>query len=261
MRSGQRLNAVAAPIFASIFSVLFLGLAGCMSLSTNKPPGPWHEAYQPIDDPESLAFISNGLVRVVAEFGEPAIPVNQVLLRRSRKTEAARRYRIGEDFSSTHCHDSTNGVFVIYIGVDRHHANYFAMLGHECAHLINPAIADWYMEGIATVFSEELCLETGKKWGDWKRHFMRSRRHPYARSYRMMLELKEHFPEMYPLLVRDPVPNGKGPEWFHIDIDAWLAALPEARRQEALEIIEPHVDVLRKQVNKQYDFAVPEALK
>ena len=248
-------------IFAGMVFCIFFSLTGCMSLSSNTPPGAWHDAYQPIIDPASLSFVSNGLAQASAEFGEPAIPVKQVLLRRSRKTEAARRYRIAEDFSLTQCVDSTNGIFVIYIGVDSDHRNYYALLGHECAHLINPNITDWYMEGIATVFSEEFCESMNVEWGDWRRHFMRSRRDSYALSYRMMLELKESFPAEYSSLVLYPVSNGKGGEWLRIDIDAWLASLPEDRRPEALDIIEPYVSVLRKKTNKQYSFEIPEALK
>jgi hypothetical protein len=232
-----------------------------MSISSGKPDGPWHEAYRPIVDDDSEDFIAKGLERAIAEFGEPVLPVNKVLLRRSRKTEEARRYRIGEDFSLTQCVDPTNGVFVIYIGVDLDHQNYFALLGHECAHLINPKITDWYMEGIATVFSEEFCAEMEKGWGDWKRHFMRSRRAPYALSYRMMLELKAAFPNEYASLTQYADPNEKDPEWLHIDIDAWLESFPTSRQHEALEIIEPYVSVLRKQTTKQYSFSVPETLK
>ncbi len=260
MRHG-RSSGIALPIFASAFLLISLCLSGCLSISSGRPPGPWHDAYQPITDEESEAFVAQGLERAVSEFGEPSIPVNQVILRRSRKTEAARRYRIGEDFSLTQCIDSTNGVFVIYVGVDRDHENYYALLGHECAHLINPKITDWYMEGIATVFSEEFCGHMQKQWGDWKRHFMRSRREPYALSYRMMSRLKEVLPDHYPSLVQYTAPNGKGPEWMHINIDAWLASLPENRRGEALDIIEPHVSVLRKKTNKQYAFAVPAELQ
>ncbi|MEE9367449.1 MAG: hypothetical protein V3V05_01155 [Pontiella sp.] len=232
-----------------------------MSLSSSKPPGAWYDAYETIDDPASFTFISNGLARATAEFGEPVIPINKILLRRSRKTKEARRYRIGENFSLTQCADSTNGLFVIYMGVDPDHKNYYPLLAHECAHLINAQITDWYMEGIATVFSEEFCEEQELVWGDWKRHFMKSRREPYALSYRMMLDLKEVFPAEYASLIQHPMPNGKGPEWLHIDIDRWLVSLPADRYDEALDIIEPHVSVLRKQINEQYAFKVPEALK
>jgi hypothetical protein len=232
-----------------------------MRLSDGRPPGPWHAAYQPIEHPESETFISNALERAVAQFGEPSIPVTKILLRRSRKVEEARRYRLGEDFSLTECVDPTNGVFVIYLAVDPGHVNYFPLLGHECAHLINPQIFDWYMEGIATLFSEQLCNDTGREWGDWKRHFNRSRREPYALSYRMMQELQQEFPDEYPTLVQYVATNGKGKDRLRIDIDEWLGILPDDRYDTALDIISNYSKTLEKKTTEQYYFTVPQALR
>jgi len=228
-----------------------------MQLSDGKPTGPWHEAYQPINDPESDAFVAQALVKAIGEFGDPAIPVDKVLLRRSRKVPEARHYRLGEDFSLTECVDTTNGVFVIYLAVDPGHRNYFPLLGHECAHLLNPYIFDWYMEGFATLFSEQICEATGREWGDWKRHFERTRREPYGLSYRMMLELQQEFPDEYPSIIRFTAENGTGADRRHIDIDAWLATLPPARRAVALDIISSYADVLRKKASEQYYFSPP----
>lgn len=237
---------------------LFPILAGCSGLTARKPPGPWHEAYQPIEDETSRTFIAQTLERARSEFGEPAIPINEILLRRSRKTEEARRYRIGEDFSLTECIDSTNGVFVVYIGVDPGHSNYYALLAHECLHLLDYRITDWYMEGMATVFSEQVCEEQDKPWGDWKRHFLKSRRDPYALSYRMMTELRGAFPGQYPHLLRFTARHGPDPStWRRIDIDAWIGTLPPARRQEARDIIEPYTAELIKNTGQVYDFTVP----
>lgn len=238
-----------------------LVLAGCVQLSTTQPPGPWHEAYESIDDAESVEFLDEALKQAKVEFGEPAVPVNKVLLRRSRKTEEARRYRIGEDFSLTQCIDTTNGIFVVYIGVDQDHENYFALLGHECTHLINPRIMDWYMEGIAMLFSKETCAAQERPWGNWEPHYGRSRRDPYAVSYRMMRDLKNAFPEAYPALVRCLEPNGQREGWLRIDIDEWLDRLPDGQRRQALDIMEPHVSLLRKRRSSQYDFDEPKELK
>lgn len=248
-------------ILPALCTIPLFALCGCLSVSRGKPPGPWYEAYETIEDAASQAFISNALAKAVADFGDPVIPVSKVLLRRSRKTGDARRYRIGEDFSLTECIDETNGVFVIYIGVDPGDENYYGLLGHECLHLLNPHIIDWYMEGIATLFSEQVCADMDLGWGDWKRHFMRSRREPYAVSYRMMMALKEACPEAYPSLVRHTTTNGKGPDWFRIDIDAWLDTLPPDKCTAALEIIGVHCDLLKHEVSSQYYFTVPAALR
>ena len=223
-----------------------------------RPPGPWHDAYEPIDDPTSHAFLAEALQAAVDEFGEPVIPVNEILLRRSRKTDAARRYRIGEDFSLTECVDPTNGVFVVYIGVDPDHSNFHALLAHESVHLLNAHITDWYMEGIATVFSEAFCRAQGKPWGDWKRHFDKSRRDPYALSYRMMRELKEACPSAYSTIMHYTVPKDPDVPWLRIDIDRWISSLPDPRRQAAHQIIAPYTSGLRRHTGEVYGFAEPE---
>lgn len=236
---------------------LSLLLSGCTGLTGGRPPGPWHDAYQPLDDPEADSFLIAAFNEAVAEFGSPSIPVTRVLLRRSRKAEEARRYRIGEDFSLTECIDPTNGVFVVYIGVDPDHPNYHALLAHESVHLLNPYITDWYMEGMATVFSEQYCTGREKEWGDWKRHFTKSRRDPYALSYRMMLQLQEAFPDAYADLVRHTVAKDAESHWLRIDIDDWISSLPGDRRQEARGIIDPYTSELRRHTGKVYGFNVP----
>jgi hypothetical protein len=228
-----------------------------MQLSSGKPPGPWHDAYQPITDPEAEAFVAQSLKWAIDEYGEPVIPVNKVLLRRSKKVPEARRYRIGEDFSLTECVDSTNGVFVIYLAVDPGHRNYFPLLGHECAHLLNPRIFGWYMEGFASVFSEKMCKETGREWGDWKRHFERTRRGPYGLSYRMMFELQQELPDEYPSIIRFTAENGGESGRQHIDIDAWLATLPPTRRAVARDIISGYTEILSRKTSDQYYFSLP----
>lgn len=249
-------------IFGALCLFLLLsGLSGCMQLSSGKPPGPWHEAYQPIEDADSEAFMALALEQAIAQFGEPVIPVEEVILRRSKKLPEARRYRIAEDFSLTECVDSTNGVFAIYLGVEPDHPNYYPLLGHECAHLLNPRIIDWYMEGFATVFSEQFCADTDRPWGSWERHFNRSRRDPYALSYRMMRELQEAFPDHYPSIIRYVAENGNGSDKLRIDIDRWLQTLPPNRRAEALQIIAPYTKILHRQISDRYYFTIPEALR
>lgn len=248
-------------LFGVLCLFLFLpALSGCVQLSSGKPPGPWHEAYQAIEDVESEVFVAHALEQAVAQFGQPVVPVGQVILRRSRKLPEVRRYRIAEDFSLTECVDPTNGVFAIYLAVDPGHPNYYPLLGHECAHLLNPYIIDWYMEGVATLFSEQVCNEAGHSWGDWERHFSRSRRDPYALSYRMMCELQEAFPEQYPSIIQYVAENGKGAGKLRIDIDAWLQTLPHGRREEALRIIAPYTKVLQRRASEQYYFTIPQAM-
>ena len=244
-----------------LLCLLALLSAGCVRLIGSRPDGPWYESYQPINDKASAAFVFQALDEAVGMFGEPVIPVNQVILRRSRKSEAARFYSLAEDFSLTECLDEENGIFVIYIGVDPDHENYYALLGHECAHLLNPFITDWYMEGLATLFSEWVCEELGKDWGSWAQRFERSQRDPYAVSYRMMQQLHAAFPAAYYRIPRFAVVNGRNGPWRQVDIDAWIGTLATTEQAAAREIIGSSASVLRKHTNRQYGFAVPKDLK
>ena len=251
----------AQPFFKRKMLCLFLGLivaTGCTKLSSEKPPGPWHAAYQPINDTESEQFVKNALAEATKQFGAPAIPVKQVLLRRSKKSSTAEGYRVAEDFSLTECVDATNGVFAIYLAVDPTHPDYFPLLGHECTHLINADIFDWYMEGIATRFSEQICAEAGKPWGDWAKRFGKTRRDPYALSYRMMHELQTQFPREYPALIQHVAPGANG--HLRIDIDAWLRTLSTSQRTQALTIIAPYTKVLTHHTGAGYNFTAPAAL-
>ena len=243
--------------------LLFLCLfaAGCVQFSA-KPPGSWYDAYQPITDAAADDFIDAALVQARGQFGEPAVPVNRVLLRRSRKADAARGYRIQENFSLTECVDADSGFFVIYMGVDVRNPDFYPYLGHECMHLLNPYITDWYMEGMATVFSEELCAASGIEWAHLRRRFMADRDEPYAVSYRLAKALQAAYPEDYPRLASCVAPNRRASApWMRIDIDAWIASLPPARRGEALKIIASYAKKLDKVKRALYDFKVPAGIE
>ena len=242
--------------------LLFLFLsAGCAGLNY-RSSRPCHEMYQPMQSPESMEFISAAFAEAEAQFGPPRIPLQQVLLRRSlRSAGLSGRYRLRENFSLTECADPAAGLFVIYLSERPDAPDYWALLAHECTHLLNPWITDWYMEGLATVFSEEFCQLAGRPWGHFLDHFLQSDKDPYALSYRMMKALKQSFPDEYPLLAQSVLPNrrGKG-KWLRIDIDAWLARLPSERQGEALNIIKPYVRKLAKADRGLYDFTVPTGL-
>ncbi|WP_372796015.1 hypothetical protein [Pontiella sp.] len=253
----RSLSSLVLFLFVSVVSLQF----GCTTMIDGMPPGPAHEAYQPLESAEAEAFFFQCLEKAQEQFGAPEVPVTRVLFRRSRKTEAAARYRIAENFSLTQCIDSTNGVFVVYIGEDPDGRNFYPLLAHESAHLLNARIMDWYMEGLATAFSEEMCAQHDKAWGDWGRHFRRTRKDPYGRSYRMMRDLKAAFPQAYPSIIRYTRPNGKNTDWLYIDIDRWLDTLDDDGYAEALDIIEPHLKTLQKYDRVYYTIQVPAALK
>lgn len=244
----------------TVLFFLFVELLGCKQLSNEELPCSWQEAYLPINDQETDQFVAHAFHEAIAQFGRPVIPVKKVLLRRSKKKDEVDQYRIAENFSLTTCIDPTNGVFVIYIAVDPSHPNYFPLLGHECLHLLNVHIFDWYMEGMATRFSEEICTKNGKPWGNWKHRFERSRREPYAVSYRMMRDLQKKCPTHYSKLIHAVRENGKGSAKLCIDIDRWLKTLSSAEHKRALQTLAPYVKILKNQDREGYNFITPAAL-
>ena len=240
-------------------ALLLLAATGCVRMEQGPPPVPWREVYREMETPPAVrAFIRRALGKAEREYGAPVFPVRQVLLRRSRKKEAFRRYPLAEDFALTECADPRAGLFVIYLPVDPADPDFYPLLGHECAHLLDPRIFDWYMEGFATVFSEEICAEAGRPWpAKWRRRFERRKSDPYAVSYRMMRALRDAFPEHYRRLPRCSVPVAAGSERLRIDIDGWLAGLPPADRRRACRIIGRYAKVLQHNRGPRYSFTLP----
>jgi len=242
----------AIPYLLSGFALLCLG--ACTHLLDAPPPGAWSAAYQPIHDPASDLFVSNALKRAISEFGDPVFPVRKVMIRRSKKNPSVQNYRLAEDFSLTECSDLSNGCCTIYLGVAPSDSAYFPMLGHECGHLLNPFLFDWYMEGFCTLFSEQFCAEQGKDWHAWRKKMDRKRHDPYAASYQMMRALHTAFPKEYVQLLQFAVSTPGFPGRQHIDIQAWIATLPVAQRPVAREIIRQHTKTLQHYSGAQYHF-------
>ncbi|MCF7848232.1 MAG: hypothetical protein K9M45_05220 [Kiritimatiellales bacterium] len=241
--------------------LLLCALPGCQTLINDKPPIPWHECYEPLDSPAAEAFVFQALEEAVPRFGKPAVPVGSLQLRRSRKTSNVRNYRLAENFTLTECVDSDKGEFVIYMAVEPGHESFYPLLGHECFHLLNPMIFDWYMEGAATVFSEEICRANGVSWATWEKRFRRDKhRKPYSASYWMMKELKEAVPSDYPRFLRFTVPAAEE-DRRQIDIDAWLNTLPASDRAQAVDVISRWMKILKRRASEDYNFTVPKELK
>lgn len=230
----------------------------CTHLVETPPPGSWDTAYQPINDSASDQFVANALKQAISEFGSPLLPVQKVQLRRSQKTDAVKNYRLAEDFSLTECTDPSNGVCTVYLGVEPSDPAYFPMLGHECGHLLNPFLFDWYMEGFCTLLSEQVCARQGKDWTVWRKKFAKKRHDPYAASYQMMRDLQKAFPEEYAQFLRFAVSTPNFPERQHIDIQAWIATLPIEQRALAKKIIMKHSKTLHHYSGAQYHFEVPQ---
>jgi len=234
---------------------LTLLLSSCTQWKKGKPPGEWYESYQPIQNPQADLFVKQAISLTTTQFPDSIFPIKKIILRHSKKTTAAKNYRIAEHFSLTECIDSTNGIFVIYIEVDPTHPSFYPLLGHECTHLINPKIFDWYMEGIATQFSEDLCKKEGKSWAEWTKRFNKNSTDPYALSYQMMHQIKQTVsPQTYAAILRYRAPNHFSPSRERIDIIAWLKTLSPKEQTKVISIIRRYEKQLLAHKSKQYDF-------
>lgn len=141
----------------ALLGILFLSF-GCTTLVEKPADIPWHQCYQPITDPEAQNVLQTGIRFLKTEYGPPDIPVNEVMMRYSEKTEAAREYRISEHFSLTETVDAEKGIFCIYLSVPPGHEKFDYLLGHEIAHLKHPdRIDDPEMERFCNEFSRRLC--------------------------------------------------------------------------------------------------------
>ncbi len=238
-------------------SALLLLVFGCFSLSDHELPVPLVDCYEPIDDPLSIQFIDQVLKMARMEFGAPAWEVREVRLLRSRKKAAWKQLRIKEDFSLTEVVDTTNRVVAVYISEDPGNPQYFPLLAHECVHVLNPLVRDWYMEGMASVFALKVCRDLGRPDAGWAARFEHDRLEPYACSFRMMSALQEHFPDEYSMMIQHAVADTERPGWQRIDIDGWIALLPPERRTEAYEVITPFAKILKRHVSDEIAFTAP----
>ena len=83
--------------------------------------------------------------------------------------------------------DAKEGVCVLYLTRNPNEEGFYDELGHEVFHLLNPKYTDWFMEGWASVFSEDFAKRKGKSWEVWKKLLMISQR-PCTRSHILCLK-------------------------------------------------------------------------
>ncbi len=62
------------------YGCCLLVLAGC-GLEQQAPSGPWHQRYEPVDDPEVLAYVDKCFVEAKRLFGPPIVRVREVHVR------------------------------------------------------------------------------------------------------------------------------------------------------------------------------------
>lgn len=147
------------------FAAMFVAglLAGCVTLVDKPADIAWHTCYQPIGSAEAHDFLQRGIILLLQNYGDPDIPIKQVLLRQSVKTAAAAGYDIAKNFSLNETVDAERGLFCIYIGVPPEHERFYYLLGHEIGHLLHPTRVDTASEErFCNEFSRQLCEQESR---------------------------------------------------------------------------------------------------
>lgn len=246
-----------------LLATLFLMVAGCVTFHDVEPPVgvAWHTFYEPIESPALYSFMEASLQEAIILFGKPIEPISEVKLRRSRKRPAWRHLRIAEDFSLMERVPDTSGDVVIYLGVDADSDEVWFLLAHEVVHVLNPAVKDWYMEGLASYFAITFCEERFGSSGGWRTRFEKMEDEPYACSYRMMRTVAELAPEAIHRIVDFAVADEARVDWQRIDVDGWLASMSVEERDRVLEKMKPYVKRLVARPVDEMAFTVPKLLE
>ena len=240
--------------------LLLISAVSCVRLSPYPPPTvAWHRLYQPLEDPDAVLWVAAAYEQVIAEWGTPAhVWSDWMLLRSEKRSDVV--YQVKEGFSLTEIIDDKNHRAAIYVGEESSHPAYPLLLAHEAAHLFNPYITDWYMEGAATLFAIEFCASRGVSTAVWEEAFKKNKNDPYANAYQLMRELKSAFPDTYAQLIHTTERIHKQACWQRIDIDRWLDQRSESDRARALTIIHAYADQLQKQSDSAVVFTTPQSL-
>lgn len=233
--------------------------AGSWSLEARAGPSTYHQQYVPVDDPRAEKFVAEALAGAVEFLGKPVIPVRKVHLRQSTPIDPDSKLRRG--FQRTELVDPEQGVFAIYLSRKPDEYSYPGQLAHEVGHLLNARLFDCYVEGLNTVFAEKFLKKKGLDWSGWDKHFRNGGDPIHAVTYFMMKDVAEAAAEQHVKTVLAHARwTDKERTRMHIDIDAWLATLPETRRDKVREAIRRHAPEVRKMqglVKESYEFVLP----
>jgi hypothetical protein len=162
--------------------------------------------------------------------------------------------------------DEKRGVFVICMANDEHVDIYYYSLVHELMHLLNTRIADPFIEGMCSLFVEHTNPPNQRKFKLWSKRYQRGvlRLKFYAPTYLMAKELesKLSLDGLSKILTYKAYHTGSK-DWVHIDSDAWLASLPDSKREIARGVIAKYADVIEDQMpdDGAYGFARPSGTK
>lgn len=169
---------------------------------------------------------------------------------------------IREGFNLCEHVSSDPGTFVLYIGVPVSDEAFHLWLFHEAAHLLNPDLKDWYVEGFNNVFTERVAKAQDLSWKPWQKRFRKERLlwwgdlPPYAAAYQMMQEIRATVPEEFKRLLSFTSRTKGEKTTEHIAIKEWLTELSSADRRRVKNVIDKYADAFQDTA-KPYAFQCP----
>ena len=134
------------------------------------------------------------------------------------------------------------GSFVVYVAPARHDPLFAFKLSHEIAHLINPNLYDWHIEGLCDHFAGHMAQIQGADPEAFEKWFLQNGgRNPYAASYLMIRDVKKIAgADIWRLFqFAEPTPeDGRRssniyPNRMRVNIAAWLNSLAPEKRAPA----------------------------
>lgn len=136
--------------------------------------------------------------------------------------------------------DEERGDMVIYLVRSAKEKGFYDELGHEVFHLLNPKFNDWFMEGWASVFSEDFARRQGKKWRVWKELFESEPESLYAQSYFMVKKAKSLGMD-FSSLRKFSKKTDEGE--YYLDLLAWVNSHDESVKEQAYELLSSYKKV------------------
>jgi hypothetical protein len=201
----------------------------------------WPSQYKKIDDPSAMELLQKGKELAEEIFGEPSIKIQTVDLRLSEPVDDTAS--IKRNFLLCELVDETTGSFCIYVSENVGGQNFEGQLAQEIPHLLNAKLYDAYVEGLNTVFAERFLKKLGRDWTRWENHFARGGAPFYKATYEMMREVWNLVrPEDLRSILGFAEPCAENSAEMRINIDAWIASLPDVSRAAVAAAILRHAD-------------------
>lgn len=143
------------------------------------------------------------------------------------------------------------GVFVIYLKHEPDSDPFYCELAHEMFHLLNPKIYDWHMEGLASVFAENLLKKERKSWEHFEKVLSDTEK-AYGASYHFIKTLYIHSNTPFKSILKFTKP-WRGPR-EKIDIRPWLKGTTEAFQKEYKQTLSKYYPVLMENKSNNIEF-------